>query len=142
MTKKNKKKKRETEKKINCVAYLSTDGDFDSIEYRERNQLRCIREYACAHNINITRIREAYNAEEIVNAKKERRQPVLIPHFSCHHLRHTFCSRFCENETNVKVIQSVMGHANIETTMNIYAEVTDDKKKAALEDLARNLDVF
>ena len=35
-----------------------------------------------------------------------------------------------------------MGHANIETTMNIYAEVTDDKKKAALEDLARNLDVF
>lgn len=56
MTKKNKKKKREAEKKINCVAYLSTDGDFDSIEYRERNQLRCIREYACAHNINITKV--------------------------------------------------------------------------------------
>ncbi|MFQ7023415.1 MAG: tyrosine-type recombinase/integrase [Lachnospira pectinoschiza] len=24
--------------------------------------------------------------------------------------RHTFASRFCENETNVKVIQEVMGH--------------------------------
>ena len=95
-----------------------------------------------AVNRAITRIREAYNAEEIVNAKKAKRQPVLIPHFSCHHLRHTFCSRFCENETNVKVIQSVMGHASIETTMDIYAEVTDDKKKSALEDLARNLDVF
>lgn len=95
-----------------------------------------------AVNRAITRIREAYNSEEIVTAKKEKRQPVLIPHFSCHHLRHTFCSRFCENETNVKVIQSVMGHASIETTMDIYAEVTDDKKKAALEDLARNLDVF
>lgn len=60
----------------------------------------------------------------------------------CHHLRHTFCWRFCENEINVKVIQSVMGDARIETTMDIYAEVTDDKKKAALEDLAPNLDVF
>ena len=95
-----------------------------------------------AVNRAITRIREAYNAEEIIKAKKEKREPVIIPHFSCHHLRHTFCSRFCENETNVKVIQSVMGHASIETTMDIYAEVTDDKKKTALEDLARNLNVF
>lgn len=27
------------------------------------------------------------------------------------------------------VIQAVMGHANIETTMDIYAEVTDMKKQ-------------
>ena len=30
---------------------------------------------------------------------------------------------------NLKVIQSVMGHSNIETTMDIYAEATEDKKK-------------
>lgn len=95
-----------------------------------------------AVNRAIKRTREAYNSEEMVKAKKDKRQPILIPHFSCHHLRHTFCSRFCENETNVKVIQSVMGNASIETTMDIYAEVTDDKKKIALEELARNLDVF
>lgn len=93
-------------------------------------------------NRAIKRIYEAYNAEEVVKAKKEKREPVIIPHFSCHHLRHTFCSRFCENETNVKVIQSIMGHASIETTMDIYAEVTQDKKKHALEALAKNLDVF
>ncbi len=40
-----------------------------------------------------------------------------------------FCTRFCENETNVKVIQTVMGHADINTTMDIYAEVTETKKK-------------
>ncbi len=45
------------------------------------------------------------------------------------------CTRFCEKETNVKVIQAVMGHANIETTMDIYAEVTDAKKKEAIENL-------
>jgi integrase len=93
-------------------------------------------------NRTIKRILENYNAEEVVNAKKERRQPVIIPHFSCHHLRHTFCTRFCENETNIKVIQAVMGHANIETTMDIYAEVTDLKKKEAIENLSQKLDVF
>lgn len=93
-------------------------------------------------NRTIKRILEHYNAEEVVNAKKEKRQPVIIPHFSCHHLRHTFCTRFCENETNIKVIQAVMGHANIETTMDIYAEVTDLKKKEAIENLSQKLDVF
>ena len=50
--------------------------------------------------------------------------------------------RFCENETNLKVIQSIMGHANIETTMDIYAEVSDQKKIDAIQKLAYKLDVF
>ena len=95
-----------------------------------------------AVNRTIKRIRENYNAEEILKAKKEKREPIIIPYFSCHHLRHTFCSRFCENETNLKVIQSIMGHANIETTMDIYAEVTDMKKTEAIEKLSHNLDIF
>ena len=93
-------------------------------------------------NRAIRRIYEAYNAEEIVKAKKEKREPLLIPHFSCHHLRHTFCSRFCENETNIKVIQQIMGHASVETTMDIYAEINDGKLQESMEALAKNLDVF
>ena len=95
-----------------------------------------------AINRAIKRIYEAYNAEEVVKAAREHREPLLIPHFSCHHLRHTFCSRFCENETNLKVIQSIMGHANIETTLDIYAEVTETKKHEAIEKLAHKIDVF
>ena len=59
-----------------------------------------------------------------------------------HHIRHTFCTRFCENERNLKVIQSIMGHANIETTMDIYAEATDVKKKEAIKALENNSDIF
>lgn len=95
-----------------------------------------------AINRAIKRITENHNSEEIVKAKKEKRPPVIIPHFSCHHLRHTFCTRFCENETNVKVIQAVMGHKNIETTLDIYAEVTDMKKTEAIDNLSRNLKIF
>lgn len=84
-----------------------------------------------AHDINraIERIYKAYNDQEAKQAEVEHRQPLLIRHFSVHNLRHTFCTRFCENETNLKVIQEIMGHADIETTMNIYAEVTAEKKQ-------------
>lgn len=93
-------------------------------------------------NKTIKRISESYNAEEIVMAAEQRREPLILPHFSCHHLRHTFCTRFCENETNLKVIQSIMGHANISITMDIYAEVTEAKKQEAMQNLAHKLDIF
>lgn len=86
-------------------------------------------------NRAIERIRTNYNSEEVIKAKRERREPVIIPHFSNHIARHTFCTRLCENETNIKVIQDVMGHSEIETTMNIYASVTERKKQLAINDL-------
>lgn len=61
-----------------------------------------------AVNRAIKRIVDTHNSEEEVAAKKEKREPVMIPRFSCHIFRHTFASRFCENETNIKVIQEVM----------------------------------
>ena len=93
-------------------------------------------------NHTIKRIANSYNADEVVRAKRERRDPIILPNFSCHHLRHTFCTRLCENETNLKVIQSIMGHRNIETTMDIYAEATEEKKQESFENLATKLDVF
>lgn len=88
-----------------------------------------------AINQALYRIRDSYNEEEKVLAKKEKREPILLPQFSCHILRHTFCTRLCENESNIKVIQSVMGHRDISTTMDIYADCTDDKKQEVLNNL-------
>lgn len=86
-------------------------------------------------NRALKRIVEAYNKQEQSQALKERRKAVLLPHFSVHQLRHTFCTRFCENETNVKVIQEIMGHTDIQTTMNIYAEATREKKQQTIDQL-------
>ena len=96
--------------------------------------------YGYVHNpqtINraIERIYTAFNKEEAAKAAKEQRKPLVIRHFSVHNLRHTFCTRFCENETNIKVIQDIMGHSDISTTMNIYAEATENKKKESFENL-------
>lgn len=86
-------------------------------------------------NRAIQRIYKEYNRREEELSKKESRKPLLIRHFSVHNLRHTFCTRFCEHETNIKVIQEIMGHADISTTMNIYAEATEARKKESFESL-------
>ena len=97
-----------------------------------------------AQSVNraIKRISSAYNATEEVEAKKEHREPVLLPDFSAHSLRHTFCTRLCERETNLKIIQSIMGHKDIQTTMDIYAEATEEKKQETFEHLGATMDVF
>ena len=43
---------------------------------------------------------------------------------------------------NVKVIQEIMGHKNVETTLDIYTEVNYNKKKDSLEELANKMQFF
>lgn len=77
-----------------------------------------------------------YNSCESAKALIENRKPFLLPEqIYCHILRHTFCTRLCENESNIKVIQSIMGHSDITTTMNIYADVTKEKKQEIMTNL-------
>ena len=54
---------------------------------------------------------------------------MLLPHFSMHNLWHTFCTRLCEVESNIKYIQDIMGHSNAKTTMDIYNEATKELKE-------------
>ena len=49
---------------------------------------------------------------------------LLLPKFSNHSLRHTFTTRMCEAGVNIKVMQAILGHADAETTMDIYADAT------------------
>lgn len=60
---------------------------------------------------------------------------VLLPHFSCHSLRHTFTTRMCEAGVNVKVIQDALGHKDVSTTLNIYTDVTKELRKSEFEGL-------
>ena len=71
--------------------------------------------------------------DEVLERNEE--NPVLLPRFSCHSLRHTFTTRMCEAGVNIKVIQDALGHADISTTLNIYADVTKELKKKEFEGL-------
>ena len=121
-------------------------------EYQKEAEITCqdtidgytdfvfLNRYGKVHNpqtINraISRIVLAHNLEEMELAEKKHREPLIIPHFSCHNLRHTFATRYCENESNIKVIQEILGHKDIATTMDVYAEATKDAKKKSFTDL-------
>lgn len=85
---------------------------------------------------------KSYNKQEEKLAEIEDRDPIFLPHISNHTLRHTFCTRLCERDVNIKVIQTIMGHASIKITMDIYAEVSEQKQKEEIDRLAQELDVF
>lgn len=75
----------------------------------------------------------ACNLQESRRAKLLGREPVVIPHFSPHNLRHTFCTRLYNNEPNVKVVQEIMGHADISTTINVYTDIESTTKLKSFE---------
>ena len=66
--------------------------------------------------------------EQILGNISNTEKLVLLPKFSCHTLRHTFATRLIEAGVNIKVIQETLGHTDIKTTLNIYADATEDLK--------------
>lgn len=49
-----------------------------------------------------------------------------------HSLRHTFATRLFEKNIPVKTVQSLLGHKDINTTMNIYTHVMKEQKEKAI----------
>lgn len=65
-----------------------------------------------------------------------------INHIPFHSLRHTYATNLLKTGENFKTLQVLLGHADISTTMNIYAHVLEDTKKTAaskLDELFSNM---
>lgn len=71
---------------------------------------------------------KAYNAKEMELAKKEKREPDLLPKISAHVLRHTGCTRMAESGMDMKVVQYLMGHAHMDVTMDVYNHITEQSR--------------
>lgn len=56
-----------------------------------------------------------------------------------HILRHTFSTRCIESRMNALVLSKILGHKNIEITLNVYTSVFN---KFTIEELNKINDVF
>lgn len=56
-----------------------------------------------------------------------------IKRFCMHALRHTYATRAIERGISPKVLQKLLGHSSITTTMNTYVHVTDDALREAVK---------
>ena len=65
-----------------------------------------------------------------------------LPVFGGHTFRHTFATRCLEAGVKPKTIQSYLGHATLEMTMNLYVHTTDNVKQEEMELLEQNINVL
>lgn len=82
-------------------------------------------------NKALKRIMRDCNDEVLLNHDLDT-DPVLLPNFSCHVLRHTFATRLCEAGVNIKLIQEIMGHVDISTTLDIYVDTMDEIRQSEM----------
>lgn len=68
------------------------------------------------------------NGTEIAKAFYEKREPELLEHIHPHCFRHTFATRLCRKGMPIQVVQRIMGHANINMTME-YTHILEEQLK-------------
>lgn len=73
---------------------------------------------------------ESANTVSIMCRTAQEKVPGLED-FHFHTLRHTFTSNLLSNGAQPKDVQELLGHADVSTTMNIYAHATKEAKRSS-----------
>lgn len=82
----------------------------------------------CMNHNNVRRM-----LRSIVAMNKDRE--IQLPSISPHILRHTAATRLAESGCDIKVMQYLLGHTDVRTTMRVYNHVDPERVKREMEKL-------
>ena len=111
---------------------VSVDGYTDFIFVNRYGETQ---DYGTLNNAIHRIIRDCNNTQ----FEKSENPKVLLPHFSCHTLRHTFTTRMCGVGVSIKVIQDSLGHSYVSTMLDIYSHISDTMQRQAAVHIDRNI---
>ena len=97
----------------------------------------------------INNLVKSINLRENFLATQEGREPNILEPLYPHAIRHTFCSRCFKMGMHPKLVQTLMGHSDYSTTMNVYTHVMEAdlmketaKFPSALSDVPNDTSVY
>lgn len=62
-----------------------------------------------------------------------------LPQIRFHALRHTFATRCVETGCDIKTLSSILGHSNVQVTLNLYVHPTIEQKRQCLNNMMKTL---
>lgn len=92
---------------------------------------------------SLKRIVAHCNEEETMQAEEEGRTPVLLPEkLTPHVFRHTVATRLVEQKISYENLKSIMGHASVRTSIDVYTSISKKLESNAREDLEKMSNIF
>ena len=145
----NKTKTRAGERKVEMISMVKEAFEMEK-EYQEAQGITCnanvegYDDFVFLNRFGLTYAQTTLNAalkrivkdcnEEVMERTGENKKPLLLPSIHCHMLRHTFGTRLNDANINIKAMQAMLGHSDIETTMQIYVDASKKIMKRATND--------
>lgn len=118
-----------------CIDYLRQQAELKEIVSNRRPKMQTDYLFVTKFNTPLNSVIYSDAIRSVVRRINETRSlDNQFEFFSGHTFRHTFATRCLEAGIQPKVVQSYLGHATLEMTMDLYTHVTADK---AAEDIER-----